>query len=304
MDYEDYEKDRQAIASAGAQIQKSINSRLGKLRFRCMKAADFDAEKEADGHSVQQVTFVNRDGDIELWLGDIQLSFGGGYDGPVIETGVVLAEDQLTDWAPARALLPVDFRGDKTAYYSGVPAHFVVQGQRCYAVPLTTNNVTEDDVLSEITFTFRSGEKHKLVVYIYKQEAYNLWLGIAEYDVSGATPTLVATYNHTGYWILPQNNNYPYKIGFSISLTNFYMNNEKHAPRYWINMWCFANGSLCQYSSYGGTTGRSDPMQIYGISGLFNNHANVDFANAAEEHFAYGLVTRTEPVYPEEEENE
>lgn len=303
MDYEDYEKDRKAIAAAGAQMQKSINSRLGNLRFRCMKAADFDAEKEAEGHSVQQVTFVNRDGEIELWLGDVKLSFGGSYEGPVIETGVVLAEDQLTDWAPERELLPVDFRGNKTAYYSGPPTHFVLQGQRCYGGTLTANNVTEDDVLSEITFRFRTGETQKLEVYIYKQEGYKLQLGFAVYSISGSTKTILSNYNHSGYWELPQNNNYPYKIGFSISAIDFYPNSGRIAPRYWINMWCFANGTLCTPVSSGGLT---DPTQIHftAQAGLFNNHVNVDFTNSAEEHFAYGLATHTEPVYPEEEENE
>lgn len=296
MDYEEYEQDKKAIQSVGAQVQKSINSRLGKLRFRCMKAEDFDAEKEAEGHSVQQVTFVNRDGEIELWLGDIQLSFGGGIEGPVIETGIVLAEDQLTDWAPLRTLLPVEFRGEYTAYYSGVPAHFVLQGHRCNAVPLNLDNVTPDDVMSELELTFRTGEKHKLVISIYKQEGLNLWLALDEYDTSGATPTRIRGSYWSGYWELP-NVQYPgsIKVGLSISNVNFYTNpSGQRASRYWINVWCFRGSTLANPVTVSG----SNPRELLSSFTLFRNHENVDFANDAERNFAYGLVTRTEPVYP------
>ena len=296
MDYEEYEQDKKAIQSVGAQVQKSINSRLGKLRFRCMKAEDFDAEQAAGGHSVQQVTFVNRDGEIELWLGDIQLSFGGGIEGPVIETGIVLAEDQLTDWAPLRELLPVEFRGEYTAYYSGVPAHFVLQGHRCNAVPLNLNNVTPDDVVSELELTFRTGEKHKIVISIYKQEGLNLWLALDEYDTSGSTPVRVSGYRWTGYWQLP-NVQYPgpIKIGFSISNVYFYTNSSgQRASRYWVNVWCFLGDTLATPVTVSG----SNPREISGLSTLFTNHENVDFTDDAERNFAYGLATRTEPVYP------
>lgn len=59
-----------AITEASHNAQKAINSRLENLRFRSMKASDFDAMTQ---HSVNEVVFVNRDGEIELWKGSIQL---------------------------------------------------------------------------------------------------------------------------------------------------------------------------------------------------------------------------------------
>ena len=296
--YKTMSEDNNALSAVSAAIQKAINSRLGKLRFRCMNADDFDAEMQSTGHSVQQVTFVNRDGDIELWKGDVKLLSGSGGDGPTIETAIVLLEEQTETWAPNHSLLPVEFRGEATAYYSGVPAHFVLQGHRCNAVPLNLDNVTPDDIMSELELTFRTGEKHKLVISIYKQEGLNLWLALDEYDTSGSTPVRVAGSTWSGYWQLPNiQYHWPMKIGFSISNVNFYTNSSgQRASRYWINVWCFLDDTLA--TPVTGSSGRTNPREISGMSTLFTNHENVDFANDAERNFAYGLATRTEPVYP------
>lgn len=295
MDYEQYEQDKKALESVSAQMQKSLNSRLGKLRFRCMKAADFDAEKASTGHSVQQVTFVNRDGEIELWLGDVKLSFGESYEGPYIENAIVLLEEQLETWASNHQLLPVEFRGETTAYYTGVPSYFVLQGHRCKSSRLWFNETTPDDVVSELELTFRTGEKRKLTIYIYKYDGTNLWLGAQEWDTSGATPTIVRNNYWTGYWTLPDISNSTLKIGFTFSTEYFYTNsNGDIAPRYWVNVCCFVNDTAATPV----TVGSSNPTGLLSNFSLFNNHENVDFANNAERHFAYGLARRTEPIYP------
>lgn len=298
MDYEQYEQDKKALESVSAQTQKSINSRLGKLRFRCMKATDFDAEKESTGHSVQQVTFVNRDGEIELWLGDVQLSFGGSYEGPYIENAIVLLEEQMETWAPNHQLLPVEFRGETTAYYTGIPSHFVLQGHRCCSEPLSQNNITPDDVMSEIEFTFRTGEKRKLTIFIYRYDGTNIWLAVQEWNTAGSTPVFIQMRIWNGYWTLPAISNSVLKIGFSVCNNNFYTNsNGEIASSYCINAWCFVNDTLAT-PVISGSGDRSNPMTLAGMSTLFTNHNNVDFTNDAERHFAYGLARRTEPIYP------
>ena len=70
--YEDQlmKENHDAIQALSANAQKAINSRLSNLRIRSMKASDFDAMTQ---HSVNEVVFVNRDGEIELWKGSVQL---------------------------------------------------------------------------------------------------------------------------------------------------------------------------------------------------------------------------------------
>lgn len=59
-----------ALNSVMHNAQRALNSRLSSLRIRSMKASEFDAMEQ---HSVNEVVFVNRDGEIELWKGSVQL---------------------------------------------------------------------------------------------------------------------------------------------------------------------------------------------------------------------------------------
>ena len=59
-----------AITATSHNAQKAINSRLSNLRIRSMKASEFDAMEQ---HCVNEVVFVNRDGEIELWKGSVKL---------------------------------------------------------------------------------------------------------------------------------------------------------------------------------------------------------------------------------------
>ena len=70
--YEDQlmEENHNAIIALRQNAQKAINSRLSNLRIRSMKASEFDI---MDQHSVNEVVFVNRDGEIELWKGSVKL---------------------------------------------------------------------------------------------------------------------------------------------------------------------------------------------------------------------------------------
>lgn len=74
--------------------QRNINSRLCECYFRYMTAADFEAEQT---HSEKQITFVQRNGNIELWKGDIRiiLDGGGGGGGTTIEGYMVLFVNYL-----------------------------------------------------------------------------------------------------------------------------------------------------------------------------------------------------------------
>ena len=58
------------ITSIAHNLQKALNLRLSNLRIRSMSAADFDSLTQ---HSVNEVVFVNRDGEVELWKGGTKL---------------------------------------------------------------------------------------------------------------------------------------------------------------------------------------------------------------------------------------
>lgn len=58
------------LTSIAHNLQKALNSRLSSLRIRSMSATDFDSMAQ---HSVNEVVFVNRDGDVELWKGGTKL---------------------------------------------------------------------------------------------------------------------------------------------------------------------------------------------------------------------------------------
>lgn len=70
--YEDQlmEENHNAIIALRQNAQKAINSRLSNLRIRSMKSSEFDIMEQ---HSVNEVVFVNRDGEIELWKGSVKL---------------------------------------------------------------------------------------------------------------------------------------------------------------------------------------------------------------------------------------
>lgn len=72
------EEERRLKESANAvaeNCQKDLNSRLDNCYIRYMTAADFESSVP---HDAKQVTFVSRDGAIEVWKGDIRIILDGG----------------------------------------------------------------------------------------------------------------------------------------------------------------------------------------------------------------------------------
>lgn len=277
-------------AKAGEIAATKAEEQTGGYKIIHMTKAEYDALTTYDDRTMY---IVDNDGVTEVYIGAQRITSQGGGGG-TIENAIVLTSEQMRTWAPDHALLPVAFRGETTAYYTGVPAWFVLQGHRCRSVPLNLDNVTPDDVMAEIELSFRTGEKHKLQVYIYNVDGANVQLGITEYDTAVNPPVKIQSLYHRGYWTLPSGASGAIKVGFSISNVNFYINsNGQVSSRYWINMWCFVGNTLATPVTSG-----TNPREIFSNFALFTNHENVDFLNDAERNFAYGLATRTEPVMP------
>lgn len=57
--------------------QKNLNSRLNGCWLRFMTATEFEADEY---HPPKQITIVDRNGDLELWKGDIKILPSGGMD--------------------------------------------------------------------------------------------------------------------------------------------------------------------------------------------------------------------------------
>lgn len=67
---EQFERER-AISNIASVAQKDINSRLDGCYVRYVEASIFDGD--AGKHDTKQISIVNRDGELEIWKGDIRI---------------------------------------------------------------------------------------------------------------------------------------------------------------------------------------------------------------------------------------
>lgn len=264
-----------------------ITEALNGNKIRRMTKAQYDALTSYDDTVLYN---VDNSGVNELYIGGTHISSGGGGDEPTIETAAVLSSEQMTEWAPEHALVPVVFRGSAHVYYAQPPARIVIQGQRGIFGTVT---ITTDDPAAELTFDFvQNGQtvRQKLKIYIYSV-AYSggnlsIMLGAACYSITGAAETLV------GYGVRGQSITIPLplssvSIGLLLrvgSLTA--QNSDEIVPQCRVQLGYIA----------GQNQGFWDIPSITGS--LFNGSFAVDFGSAAERGFASGIARRTEPVYP------
>lgn len=270
--------------------ETKVVEQTGGLEFMELTQAEFDDIATKSTHTIY---YVDDDGDIALYKGSYHISTGGGGgDEPYIETACVLTSEQQTEWAPDHALVPVAFRGDASVYYGQAPSRFVVQGNRAYMGLDEETEITEADIMSELTFTFRDGSVQTLKAFAYRY-ASNDYITMGVACVNAATGAVIGqNWNVNNYWVLPGSYS-AVKIGFSVMITGFYLNsNGLLAPAYWIRLHVFADGTQAQ--PY-----RDSARDLPYISGcLFDNGQNVDFGSTAERGFASGISITTEPVFP------
>lgn len=291
-----------------------LNEQIGESETKLTEIAETKAEEQTGGLSFLELTqaqfdeiaakdsstvyYVDDSGDIKLYKGDYHISTGGGGgDEPYIETACVLTSGQQTEWAPDHELLPVEFRGSAGVWYGQPPARFVLQGQRAIHGLSESADVTEDDIMSEVLFTFRDGtvQKIKVFAYAYSSQTNAITLGVVCYQISGGVESVVGqAWNANYYWTVPSGTA-AIKAGFAIRVTGFYINPSGDlAPTYTIRMHAFADGTQATPSSSGA-------RQLPGISGMLfpvSTGSNVDFGSAAERGFASGIAVTSEPVWP------
>ena len=283
-----------------------LNNKTDDSLVEQLEIMDTKIEEQTDGNKIRRMTKaqydaltayddtvlynVDNSGVNELYIGADHISSGGGGDEPTIETAAVLTSEQMSEWAPEHALVPVDFRGSAHVYYAQPPARIVIQGQRGIFGTVT---ITTDDPAAELTFDFvQNGQtvRQKLKIYIYSV-AYSggnlsIMLGAACYSITGAAETLV------GYGVREQSITIPLplssvSIGLLLRVDSLTaQNSDEIVPQCRVQLGYIA----------GQNQGFWDIPSITGS--LFNGSFAVDFGSAAEHGFASGIARRTEPVYP------
>lgn len=271
--------------------ETKAEEQTGGYTWDTMSKAEYDAMSE---HDDKQWYVVDNDGTTEVYIGDDRITSQGG-GGATIETAAVLSSEQMTEWAPEHPLVPVTFRGSANVYYAGAPAKMVMQGQRaCFVTG--DSQITENDVMSEVTFDFRDGSRRKVKVYLSELEVaavasstyYKITISAKEYDVSGASETLVVQ-SEIGTWGTYSLHS-SLHIGFAVRVSGYYLNaNDEMAPEYRLYAYVFADSAMCSGDSF---SGYSVP---YAVGGTIFSGRDVDFGSAAERGFALGISRRTEP---------
>lgn len=84
------EEERKSAEKIAENCQKSLNRRMDSCYIRYMTTAEFQASAP---HDTKQVTFVNDDGNIQIWKGDIRILLDGG---PSSEEFMLLLAASLT----------------------------------------------------------------------------------------------------------------------------------------------------------------------------------------------------------------
>ena len=294
------ELNRQVSDNAAEQVEiidSKIGEQSGGLKTNPLTQDEFDAITTKDNNTIY---YVDNNGNISIYKGNTHISTGGGGDEPTIETAVVLTSGQMTEWAPEHALVPVEFRGSAAVYYAQAPARLVIQGQLAL-FGMTDSQVTVNDIMSELMYEFRDGDRQKLKLFIRTMTETSIGVSAALYDVTGTAETLINAQSNSYTFYLPSGWR-SLKVGFAVHVSEYYLNaDEQIAPHYGIREYAFADGVKCT-----GTNGVISYPQP-GLSGQKFDGAGVtqtDFGSDAERGFACGISRRTEPSYGDGDDEE
>lgn len=290
------ELNRQVSDNAAEQVEimdSKIGEQSGGLKTNPLTQDEFDAITTKDNNTIY---YVNDNGNISIYKGNTHISTGGGGDEPTIETAVVLTSEQMTEWAPEHALVPVEFRGNAHVYYAQPPAKIVIQGQRGL---FGSQTITTSDLAAEIAFDFIQNEqtvRQKLKAFVasfsYTNSNLVIQLGVACYDITGAAEVLVGfgTVSQSAALALPLSS---VSIGLLLVVESLTAQDpEELVPQCRVRV---------GYIS-GQNQGFWNAPSITGS--LFNGAFAVDFGSDAERGFASGIARRTEPSYDSDESEE
>ena len=135
-------------AEAQAQITESaVTDATDGAQIKLFDKASYDQLT----HKNPDTLYVVKDNGVNtLYIGDDHIEGGGG--GGTIENGIILTNEQNTEWAPNHEVVPVDFRGGCSMWYGGMPARIVVQGLRVL-VQVAEADIVADDLMTELTLT-------------------------------------------------------------------------------------------------------------------------------------------------------
>ena len=284
------EFNRQISDNAAEQVEivdSKIGEQSGGLKSESLTQVEFDAITSKDNNTIY---YVDNNGDISIYKGSTHISTGGGGDEPTIETAAVLTSEQMSEWAPEHALVPVEFRGSAAVYYAQAPARLVIQGQLAL-FGMTDSQMTANDIMSELTYEFRDGSRQKLKAFVRSMTETSVSISAALYDVSGAVETLIGYQNGSYTRALPSGWR-SLKIGFAVHVSQYYLNAlEQITPYFTVKMYVFVDGIM---SGSGSTIPAIDGMKFPG-PGV---EPTTDFGSDAERGFASGISRRTEPSYP------
>lgn len=245
-------------------------------------------------YSDKTIYIVDNSGTTEMYVGDQLITQKGGGGG-TIETATVLSSEQMTEWAPEHALVPVEFRGSAAVYYAQAPARLVIQGQLAL-FGMTDNQMNVNDIMSEITYEFRDGDRQKVKLFVRTMTETYIGVSVALYDVTGAAEIMIGYQSGNHIFYLPSGWR-SLKVGFAVHVSEYYMNaDEQIAPHYAIREYAFADGVMCtgtnNVTSYAMTTMSAQKFDASGVT------SQTDFGSDAERGFASGISRRTEPSYP------
>lgn len=126
--------------------QSTVTDATGGAQIKLFDKASYDQLN----HKNPDTIYVVKDNGVNtLYIGDDHIESGGGG---VIENGIILTNEQNTEWAPNHEVVPVDFRGGCSMWYGGMPARIVVQGLRVL-VQVAEADIVADDLMTELTLT-------------------------------------------------------------------------------------------------------------------------------------------------------
>lgn len=130
--------------------QSAVTDATGGAQIKLFDKASYD---QLTHKNPDTIYVVKNDGVNTLYIGNDHIESGGGG---VIENGIILTNEQNSEWAPEHEIVPVDFRGGCSMWYGGMPARIVVQGLRVL-VQVAEADIVADDLMTELTLTDTAG---------------------------------------------------------------------------------------------------------------------------------------------------
>lgn len=291
LDYYNGKQDEQAAAQTEIAATKA-EEQTGGYEFADMSQDDYDDLPSTSKLKTHGFCVI-RDSDTgevtNLIVGGKNISSEGGGGG-TIEYAAVLSEEEMSEWAPGHALVPVWFRGTASVFYGEMPARFVAQGVRVlYGV--ADADLAADDVISELDLVMTTGAVKRFRTVItnitFFADSIRLTVYVYRYDVSGGTEVFEAAEGNqydNGYIFIPSADT-AWKAGIVLRCTGWGNAGGILSPR--IEMKAYGWGNVS-----GVIAGNS-------FVTAFAPPTNPIPVSREESGFGRAVTTRTEPAAPQ-----